>query len=238
MGEKLATLSPTGASLGIERAMRVLLIEDDVTTKRSVELMLDALGYEYDSAELGEDGLEMAMRETYDLILLDIMLPGMDGYDVIQRLRANQVDTPVLVQSALVDRDFAIQGMSLGVDDYLIKPYSQIELAVRIESALNRACLRNPDDEDEAPEAEPDRQERRRSGRRNVLKTAQIYARNSNRAMESMIINLSDDGAALKPADPPNCPPSFELEISNGVIHHCEVCWRYRNKVGVHFVEA
>ena len=198
--------------------------------------MLGSLGYECDSAELGEDGLEMAMRETYDLILLDIMLPGMDGYDVIQRLRANRVDTPVLVQSALVDRDFAIQGMSLGVDDYLIKPYSQIELAVRIESALNRVYLRNLADQEEPQEV--DRTERRRGGRRNVQQAGQIRVEESDRAMECMIVNLSDDGAALKPVDPPSCPSQFELEISAGTIRRCEVSWRYRNKVGVHFIEA
>lgn len=218
--------------------MRVLLVEDDVTTKRSVEMMLDSLGYDYDSAELGEDGLDMAMRHAYDLILLDIMLPGMDGYDVIQRLRANRVDTPILVQSALVDRDLAIQGMSLGVDDYLIKPYSQIELAVRIESALNRACLREVTDQEEQPEQVAERTERRRFGRKNVQKIAEIRGSDSDRPMECMIINLSEDGAALKPADPPSCPPQFELEVSDGVIRGCEVCWRYRNKVGVHFVEA
>lgn len=218
--------------------MRVLLVEDDVATKGSVELMLASLGYECDSAELGEDGLEMAMRETYDLILLDIMLPGMDGYDVIQRLRANQVDTPVLVQSALVDRDFAVQGMSLGVDDYLIKPYSQRELAVRIESALNRACLRHLPDETEPPKIEADRKERRCGRRRNVQQAGEIRGQQPDRAMACMIINLSDDGAALKPADPPNCPSQFALQISAGSIRHCEVCWRYRNKVGVHFIEA
>ena len=144
----------------------------------------------------------------------------------------------MLVQSALVDRDLAAQGMSLGVDDYLIKPYSQDELAARMESALSRPCQRNHADEGEDPAVTPDRTERRRRGRRHVHKPARIRVRESDHAMECVIINLSDDGAALKPADPPNCPPRFVLVAPGGAIHRCAVCWRYRNKVGVHFVEA
>lgn len=218
--------------------MRILLVEDDVSTKKNIELMLEALDYDYDSVELGEDGIDLAMRQRYDLILLDIMLPGMDGYDVIQRLRANQVDTPVLLQSALLDRDLAIEGLSFGVDDYLIKPYSKIELAVRIESALNRACMRVLSDDAEPAAAQPAQEERRASERRDMVKTAQIYAEESDRAMDCMILNLSDEGAALKPANPPDCPTTFQLKISKGLVRLCEVCWRYRNKVGVRFVDA
>ena len=108
--------------------MRVLLVEDDAATKRSVEMMLASLGYDYDSVDLGEDGVDLAKKTPYDLILLDIMLPGMDGYDVLQQLQDAGVETPVLLQSGLVDRDMAVQGLSLGVDDYLIKPYSKVEL--------------------------------------------------------------------------------------------------------------
>ena len=74
--------------------------------------------------------------------------------------------------------------------------------------------------------------------RRNVLKTGQIHAGEADGTMECMILNLSDEGAALKPADPPNCPTNFELEVTAGVVHRCEVSWRYRNKMGVRFVEA
>jgi CheY-like chemotaxis protein len=242
--------------------MRVLLVEDDLSTKKSIELMLGALGYDYDSVEMGEDGVDLARSTPYDLILLDIMLPGMDGYDVLAQLHDAGIDTPVLLQSGLVDRDIAVQGLSLGVDDYLIKPYSKVELAVRIESALHRACLRNlsrnpdlqapgetpgetlgavpgkpgPSEDASTPTtAEPAFEERRDSPRRNVLKSAQIVCVDANKVMDCTILNLSDRGAAIKPADPPYCPSSFTLMISNGVTHECEICWRYREKVGVRF---
>lgn len=228
--------------------MRVLLVEDDVSTKKSIELMLSSLGYDYDSVELGEDGVDLAKKAPYDLILLDIMLPGMDGYDVLQQLHDAGVDTPVLLQSGLIDRDMAVQGLSLGVDDYLIKPYSKVELAVRIESALHRSCLRSlskdpseiPSQNSDAPPApkKPDIPERRDSTRRNVLKSAKIYCVDTNQTMDCTILNLSDLGAAIKPADPPYCPAAFTLEISNGLVKQCEICWRYRDKVGVRFIAA
>ena len=178
-------------------------------------MMLASLGYDYDSVELGEDGVDLAKKTAYDLILLDIMLPGIDGYDVLQQLKGAGIETPVLLQSGLLDRDMAIQGLSLGVDDYLIKPYTKVELAVRIESALHRACLRSlsQDDEESAPEygdtalavdpviEKPAGPERRDSARRNVLKSATIYTPDTNRTMDCMILNLSELGAALKPAD-------------------------------------
>ena len=222
----------------MSEVIRVLIVEDNRDLSAIVGDYLEADGHMPDFAFDGKSALRLALSETYDVIVLDIMLPGMDGYDVIQRLRANRVDTPVLVQSALVDRDFAIQGMSLGVDDYLIKPYSQNELAVRIESGLDRAYLRGLAEEQEPQRAGADQAERRRAGRKPMQMAAEILAPESDRAMACTVINLSDDGAALKPADPPNCPPRFRLEVSNGVSRHCEVCWRYRNKVGIHFVEA
>ncbi len=232
--------------------MRVLLVEDDAATKRSVEMMLASLGYDYDSVDLGEDGVDLAKKTPYDLILLDIMLPGMDGYDVLQQLQDAGVETPVLLQSGLVDRDMAVQGLSLGVDDYLIKPYSKVELAVRIESALHRACLRSlsrdgeeftPELSDLAPSEPPvvkesTAPERRDSSRRNVLKSARIYRVDTNQTMDCTILNLSDQGAAIKPADPPYCPATFTLEILDGLVRQCEICWRYRDKVGVRFLEA
>lgn len=232
--------------------MRVLLVEDDAATKQSVEMMLASLGYDYDSVDLGEDGVDLAKKKPYDLILLDIMLPGMDGYDVLQQLQDANIETPVLLQSGLVDRDMAVQGLSLGVDDYLIKPYNKVELAVRIESALHRACLRglSQDGEESAPELsdpspsghqvaeERTAPERRDSSRRNVLKSGRIYSVSTNQTMDCTILNLSDKGAALKPADPPYCPASFTLEISDGAVHQSEICWRYRDKVGVRFHDA
>ena len=119
--------------------MRILLVEDDAQAAQSIEMMLDALGHSCDAAACGEDGVNLATQQAYDIILLDVMLPEMDGYEVFQRLKAAKVEAPVLLQSGLVERDRAIEGLSLGVHDYLIKPYGKLELAARMEAALERA---------------------------------------------------------------------------------------------------
>ena len=85
--------------------MRVLLVEDDTATAKSIELMLKSESYVCDSTDLGEDGLEIGKLYDYDIIILDLMLPDMDGYEVLRRLRASNVDTPVLILSGLSGLD-------------------------------------------------------------------------------------------------------------------------------------
>ena len=123
----------------LQRVMQVLLIEDDVQTGKSVELMLQSLGYDCQWVEDGETGVVCATRGSFDVILLDIKLPGIDGYEVLQQLHEENVNTPVILQSGLVERDEAVQGLSLGVTDYLIKPYGKAEIAARLEAILERA---------------------------------------------------------------------------------------------------
>ena len=92
--------------------MRVLLVEDDTSTAKSIELMLKSEGYIVDTTDLGEDGLEIGKIYDYDIIILDLMLPDMDGYEVLKRLRAAKVETPILILSGLSELDNKIKGRS------------------------------------------------------------------------------------------------------------------------------
>ena len=118
--------------------MWVLLIEDDEGTAKSIELMLKAKNHTCDIKRLGADGLAAAGLYTYDVILLDLMLPDMDGFEVLRRLRANQIDAPVLILSGLSDAGHKAKGLNIGADDYLIKPFDNRELLARIEAILRR----------------------------------------------------------------------------------------------------
>lgn len=119
--------------------MRVLLVEDDSSTAKSIELMLKSEGYVIDSTDLGEDGLEIGKLYDYDIIVLDLMLPDMDGYEVLKRLRAAKVETPILILSGLTEMDNKIKGLGFGADDYLTKPFDKRELIARIQAIVRRS---------------------------------------------------------------------------------------------------
>ncbi len=220
--------------------MNVLLIEDDEETARGIELMLLALGHQHNWVSRGEAGAALALRGIYDVILLDVMLPGIDGYEVLQQIRAAGLETPVILQSGLVERDEAVKGLSLGVVDYLIKPYGKKELAARIDAALARARPAT------APPADPPREEtppvpqvpeRRHGARGSVIKAGRIVYRAATCTMDCVVLNLSDQGAALQPEDALRCPDVFTLQIQHGPSYRCHVCWRYRSKLGVRFLD-
>ncbi|PJB72577.1 MAG: DNA-binding response regulator [Alphaproteobacteria bacterium CG_4_9_14_3_um_filter_47_13] len=119
--------------------MRVLLVEDDTSTAKSIELMLKSEGYIVDATDLGEDGLEIGKIYDYDIIILDLMLPDMDGYEVLKRLRASKVETPILILSGLSELDNKIKGLGFGADDYLTKPFDKRELIARIQAIVRRS---------------------------------------------------------------------------------------------------
>ncbi len=119
--------------------MRVLLVEDDQATSRSIELMLKQEGFVCDTSALGEDGLEVGKLYDYDIILLDLMLPDMDGYEVLRRFRAGRIKTPILILSGLTELDAKIKGLGFGADDYLTKPFDKRELIARIHAIVRRA---------------------------------------------------------------------------------------------------
>jgi two-component system cell cycle response regulator CtrA len=119
--------------------MRVLLVEDDTTTAKSIELMLKSEGFVVDTTNLGEDGLEIGKLYDYDIVILDLMLPDMDGYEVLRRLRAARVTTPVLILSGLAEPDNKIKGLGYGADDYLTKPFDKGELVARVNAIVRRS---------------------------------------------------------------------------------------------------
>src|SRR6202045_3548282 len=131
----MAGRSPPNA----EVMMRVLLVEDDSATAASIELMLRSEGFICDTTDLGEDGLEIGKLYDYDIIILDLMLPDIDGYEVLRRLRAARVRTPILILSGLGELDHKIKGLGFGADDFLTKPFDRRELIARIQAIVRRA---------------------------------------------------------------------------------------------------
>jgi len=119
--------------------MRVLLVEDDAAQAQSLRLILEAEGFDVDLASLGEDGFEVGRLYAYSLILLDLMLPDMDGHEVLRRLRDARVTTPVLIVSGLADIDHKVKGLVSGADDYITKPFAREELVARIHAIVRRA---------------------------------------------------------------------------------------------------
>ena len=119
--------------------MRVLLVEDDTATARSIELALASEGIVCDVANLGEDGLEIGKIYDYDIIILDLMLPDIDGYEVFLRLRSAKVQVPILILSGLSGSDQKIKGLGFGADDYLTKPFNRGELIARIQAIVRRS---------------------------------------------------------------------------------------------------
>ncbi len=119
--------------------MRVLLVEDDPTTSRSIELMLSHANLNVYCTDLGEEGIDLAKLYDYDLILLDLNLPDMNGHEVLRQLRMAKIDTPILILSGSDDTDNKIKGFGFGADDYLTKPFHREELVARIHAIIRRS---------------------------------------------------------------------------------------------------
>lgn len=124
--------------------MRILLVEDEPKAGEYLRKGLTESGFVVAWEKTGVDGLHLATLETFDLIILDVMLPGMDGWHVLQELRKRQ-DTPVLFLSACGELEDRIKGLELGGDDYLVKPFAFAELLVRVRTLLRRRPVRESD---------------------------------------------------------------------------------------------
>lgn len=125
--------------------MRVLIIEDEPKAAAYLRKGLTENGYVVDVADTGEDGLHLARTGAYDLIILDVMLPGMGGYELLRHLHAEGNETPVLILSARGDVEDRVRGLELGADDYLPKPFVFSELLARMRSILRRGPVRHPE---------------------------------------------------------------------------------------------
>jgi two-component system alkaline phosphatase synthesis response regulator PhoP len=123
---------------------RILLVEDEPTLAMALMDRLEAEGYAVDGASTGELALERAANDTFDLVMLDIMLPGQDGFEVCRQLRQQRLDIPILMltaRSLILDK---VVGLKLGADDYVTKPFDFAELLVRVEALLRRARIEPP----------------------------------------------------------------------------------------------
>jgi two-component system cell cycle response regulator CtrA len=119
--------------------MRVLLIEDDSVAARSIELMLKSEMFNVYTTDLGEEGIDLGKLYDYDIILLDLNLPDMSGFEVVRTLRVSNVKTPILILSGLAGIDDKCKGLGCGADDYMTKPFHKDELVARIQAIVRRS---------------------------------------------------------------------------------------------------
>jgi two-component system cell cycle response regulator CtrA len=119
--------------------MRILLIEDEPTTAKGIEIMLSVEGFNVDTTDLGEEGVDLGKLYDYDIICLDLNLPDMHGYDVLKKLRAAKVRTPVMILSGIGEMDSKVRALGFGADDYITKPFHREELIARIQAVVRRS---------------------------------------------------------------------------------------------------
>ncbi len=119
--------------------MRVLLIEDDSAMARSIELMLRSEGLNVYTTDLGEEGIDLGKLYDYDIIVLDLQLPDMSGFEVLKALRVAKVQTPVLILSGVSEMDSKVRALGFGADDYVTKPFHREELVARIHAIVRRS---------------------------------------------------------------------------------------------------
>ncbi|MCC0809116.1 response regulator transcription factor [Methylobacterium sp. W2] len=119
--------------------MRVLLIEDDASIAASIELMLKSESFNTYTTDLGEEGIDLGKLYDYDIILLDLTLPDISGYEVLRSLRVAKVKTPILILSGMASIEDKVKGLGFGADDYLTKPFHKDELVARIHAIVRRS---------------------------------------------------------------------------------------------------
>jgi len=119
--------------------MRALRIEDDRATAQSIELMLRWEGFNVYTTDLGEEGVDLGKVSDYDIILLDLNLRDMSGYEVLKTLRVSRIQTPILILSGLAGIEDKVRGLGFGADDYMTKPFHKDELVARIHAIVRRS---------------------------------------------------------------------------------------------------
>jgi len=119
--------------------MRILLVEDDLTAARGIALMLKAGGAVVDHADTGEEALELSRHYDYDVVLLDLLLPDLEGFEVVRRMRLARNSTPVLVLSGMARPEAKVKALAIGADDYITKPFDRAELLARMQAVVRRS---------------------------------------------------------------------------------------------------
>ena len=119
--------------------MRVLLVEDDLIAARGIALMLKSSGLVVDTTDTGQEALELVRRYDYDIMILDLMLPDIEGYEVVRRMRAARLETPVLILSGLSRPAAKVKGFGVGADDFISKPFDKAELVARMQAIVRRS---------------------------------------------------------------------------------------------------
>ncbi len=125
----------------MQRKIRLLVVEDEAAIRAGLMDVLVYHGYDVEFAADGPAGLDMALSGRFDLILLDVMLPGIDGFEICNRIRAQDRDQPVIMLTAKSTDEDIIQGLSLGADDYVAKPFSVAQLVLRVQAVLRRSRI-------------------------------------------------------------------------------------------------
>lgn len=131
--------------------MKILLLEDDYLYKVSIKEFLQELDFIVDDFENGDDALDAVFTNSYDLLLLDIRVPGMDGFTLVETIRKEGLNTPIIILTSLTDITNLSRGYDLGCNDYIRKPFDLIELKFRIEQLIKNSCFKTLDDNIEIP---------------------------------------------------------------------------------------
>jgi DNA-binding response OmpR family regulator len=227
-----------GANSERKWTMRVLYVDDDPSMTKSVELMLRTAGHSCDTTYLGERGVQLAHMNDYDVIILDIMLPDIDGYEVIERLRQAQVNVPILIQTGLVDRTEPSDAEAFGVDDVLIKPFDKRELIRHLRRAKSRAAKTEaiPAENVQPGVEDPEDQgvNKRRHNGIKTIKACEIQF--GGIKTNGMVLSLSEGGAVVRlPQHMSDLPEYFTLKFLTGLSYDCRICWRAKDKIGIAF---
>lgn len=133
--------------VGMQKKIKLLIVEDEEAIRNGLMDLFVYHGYEVDSAEDGRTGLEKGLSGIFDMILLDVMLPGINGYEICERIRQKDLDQPIIMLTAKSSDEEIIQGLSLGADDYVAKPFSVAQLVLRVQAVLRRARVSQPEEQ-------------------------------------------------------------------------------------------
>lgn len=227
--------------------MRVLFVDDDEGVSQSVEAGLRNKGHTCQITGSGGEAISLAKQNDYDIVVLDVALPDMDGCHVVRRFKMEEIDTPILLQTGFADGELTAEAASLGIEEILNKPFSVAELIERIEATVfydepaETAAAPAPEAEAATGQdagqdlgAEQDGDERRRQVRHELIEAALIT--DGHDPIACVILNMSEGGAALELVEEGDCPDVFTLQQLDGPERRCEVRWRKGELLGIAFV--